>query len=342
MSGWTRVRGASERQPRRRARLALGALSTALVAALVGACATEIPTTLPTTPSPSPSASASASASAAPAPAQCTNATQSYAPSGALPAPGAMPDGSTMAAIQARGRLIVGVSADTYLLGSRNPLTGTIEGFDIDLANAIGQAILGPNANVQLVVITAANRLPVLQDKSVDIVVRNMTMNCARWKDIGFSQVYYEAGQKVLVRKGSSFTDLASLAGHKVCAPKGTSSMDNLVKLAPQAIPVSSDNHTGCLVLFQQGDVDAITGDDTVLAGLAAQDPYAVVTDAPAVTEEPYGVATNIAAVDLVRFVNQVLEAMRADGRWTAMYNRWLAPTLGTGTGQPTPTYGRG
>ena len=97
-----------------------------------------------------------------------------------------------------------------------------------------------------------------------------------------------------------------------------------------------------CLVLFQQGDVDAITGDDTVLAGLAAQDPYAVVTDAPAVTEEPYGVATNIAAVDLVRFVNQVLEAMRADGRWTAMYNRWLAPTLGTGTGQPTPTYGRG
>jgi len=88
--------------------------------------------------------------------------------------------------------------------------------------------------------------------------------------------------------------------------------------------------------------VDAITGDDTVLAGLAAQDPYAVVTDAPAVTEEPYGVATNIAAVDLVRFVNQVLEAMRADGRWTAMYNRWLAPTLGTGTGQPTPTYGRG
>ena len=67
-----------------------------------------------------------------------------------------------------------------------------------------------------------------------------------------------------------------------------------------------------------------------------------MVTDAPAVTEEPYGVATNIAAVDLVRFVNQVLEAMRADGRWTAMYNRWLAPTLGTGTGQPTPTYGRG
>ena len=51
--------------------------------------------------------------------------------------------------------------------------------------------------------------------------------------------------------------------------------------------------------------------------------------------------ATNIAAVDLVRFVNQVLEAMRADGRWTAMYNRWLAPHLGEGTGQPVAVHGR-
>jgi polar amino acid transport system substrate-binding protein len=255
-----------------------------------------------------------------------------------------MPDGSTMAAIRgpwAAHRRRLGRHLPAGLPATRSP--GTIEGFDIDLANArSAKAILGnENANVQLVVITAANRLPVLQDKSVDIVVRNMTMNCARWKDIGFSQVYYEAGQKVLVRKGSSFTDLASLAGHKVCAPKGTSSMDNLVKLAPQAIPVSSDNHTGCLVLFQQGDVDAITGDDTVLAGLAAQDPYAVVTDAPAFTKEPYGVGVNAAAVDLARFVNGVLEQMRADGRWTASYQKWLAPTLGEGTGQPAGTYGR-
>ena len=321
-----------------------------LRAALIGlsltvlaACSGTIPTVLPTpsgaaSSTPSPSASASPSTPTAPA---CDNATQSYAPAGALPAPGAMPEGSTMAAIQARGRLIVGVSADTYLLGSRNPLNGVIEGFDIDLANAIGRAIFGQQANVQLVVITAADRLPALQDGRVDIVVRNMTMNCDRWTKIGFSQVYYEAGQKILTRRGDTISDVASLAGRTVCAPSGTSSLSNLVKLAPEAEAVTADNHTGCLMLFQQGAVDAITGDDTVLAGLAAQDPYAVVTGAPAFTKEPYGVGVNSAAVDLAQFINALLEKMRADGSWQANYDKWLGPTLGQGTGQPVPTYGR-
>ena len=313
----------------------------AVLASALTACSGTIPTVVPEASS-SPSASASASASAAPAAPTCDNATQSYAPTGPLPTAEGLPEGSTMAAIRARGRLIVGVSADTYLLGARNPLTGQIEGFDIDLAKQVAKAILGNENAIQLVVITAADRIPALQQGRVDIVVRNMTMNCARWQDVAFSQVYYQSGQKLLVRRGSPIKSLDETSGVKVCAPKGTTTYTNLTRLAPSAVAVGADNHTGCLVLFQQGDVDAITGDDTVLAGLAAQDPYAVVTDAPAVTEEPYGVATNIAAVDLVRFVNQVLEAMRADGRWTAMYNRWLAPTLGTGTGQPTPTYGRG
>ncbi|HPB71968.1 MAG TPA: glutamate ABC transporter substrate-binding protein [Phycicoccus sp.] len=312
------------------------------VALAVGACsgptATVVPSASPTssgastsTASPSPSASA----------ATCTNATASYAPDGPLPGPDALPSGSTMAAIKARGRLIVGVSADTYLLGSRNPLTGTIEGFDIDLATAIGEAILGPNPRIQLRVITATQRLPLLQAKEVDVVVRNMTMTCDRWTKIGFSAVYYQAGQKILARKGSAITDVASLAGHRVCAPTGTSSMDTLRRLAPTATAVPSDSHTGCLVLFQSGAVDAITGDDTVLAGLAAQDPYAVVTAAPAFTQEPYGVGVNAGSVDLAKFVNALLEKMRADGRWQHSYDRWLAPTLGAGTGQPAPTYGR-
>ena len=323
-----------------RQRLMAGAVVAVLASALT-ACSGTIPTVVPEASS-APSASASASASAAPAAPTCDNATQSYAPTGPLPTAEGLPEGSTMAAIRARGRLIVGVSADTYLLGARNPLTGQIEGFDIDLAKQVAKAILGNENAIQLVVITAADRIPALQQSRVDIVVRNMTMNCARWQDVAFSQVYYQSGQKLLVRRGSPIKSLDETSVFFFNDTATTEIYTNLTRLAPSAVAVGADNHTGCLVLFQQGDVDAITGDDTVLAGLAAQDPYAVVTDAPAVTQEPYGVATNIAAVDLVRFVNQVLEAMRADGRWTAMYNRWLAPTLGTGTGQPTPTYGRG
>ena len=59
------------------------------------------------------------------------------------PSPDDLPKGSTMRKIQDRGRLIAGVSADTYLLGSRNPLNGKIEGFDIDMVKAVAKAIFG-------------------------------------------------------------------------------------------------------------------------------------------------------------------------------------------------------
>ncbi len=296
----------------------------------------------PDTPLPTPAPSASPTGGgASTTPTTCDNALASYAPSGDQPTAGQMPSGSTMRKIADRGRLIAGVSADTYLLGSRNPLNGKIEGFDIDMVKAVAKAIFGDENRYELKVITAAQRIPALQNGDVDIVARNMTITCDRWKQIGFSTEYYRAGQKILVRRGSKATTLADLSGQKVCAPNGTSSMDNLRKLAPKAIPVGSDSHTGCLVLFQSGAVDAITGDDTVLAGLAAQDPYAVVPDQKAFTAEPYGIGVNAKNVDLVRFVNQVLAGMRSDGRWSATYDRWLRDALGPAPAPPKAVYGR-
>ena len=272
----------------------------------------------------------------------CTEPTRSYAPNGDVADLAAV---SAIKKIRARGRLVAGVSADTYLLASRSPFTGKIEGFDIDMVKQVALAIFGPGgeSKVQLRVITAADRIPVLQEEQVDIVVRNMTINCERWKDVAFSAVYYQSGQKFLVRSdlADEITDVQDLAGVRVCAPDGTTSLGNIVAQAPEAVLVPAATHTGCLVRFQRGEVDAITGDDTVLAGLAAQDPYAEVPDGQrAFTEEPYGIAVNADNTDLVRLVNAVLEQMRADGSWQRSYDTWLASTLGSGS-QPQPTYGR-
>jgi polar amino acid transport system substrate-binding protein len=317
------------------------ALVTTACLAVVSSCAlfSYSPTPLPSESSPSPTPSASSSSSAAPKP--CDNPLASYAPNGDLPSPDNLPSGSTMAKIRARGRLIAGVSADTYLLGSRNPFTGKIEGFDIDMVKAVAKAIFGNENAYQLTVITAAQRIPALQEGQVDMVARNMTINCDRWTQIAFSSEYYRSGQKIMVRKGSKATTLADLAGERVCAPKGTSSMANLMAKAPEAVAIGADTHTGCLVLFQQGEVGAITGDDTVLAGLAAQDPYAVVPEQKAFTAEPYGLGFNAENVDFVRFVNAVLARMRSNGEWTAIYNRWLAEPLGPAPSPPKAVYGR-
>jgi polar amino acid transport system substrate-binding protein len=313
-------------------RTPLLALATVASVTALSACTafSYTPTPLPeASPTPQPSTSSSAAR-----PTSCSDPPAAYAPSAAA-------QGSTLAKIRERGRLVAGVSADTYLLGSRNPLTGQIEGFDIDMVKAVAEAILGDEDLYQLKVITAAQRIPALEKGEVDIVARNMTITCDRWEQIAFSSEYYRSGQKILVRKGSKAKSISDLGGQKVCAPKGTSSMDNLIKAAPKAIPVAADNHTGCLALFQQGEVAAITGDDTVLAGLAAQDPYAVVPAQKAFTAEPYGLGFNKDDVDLVRFVNARLAQMRTDGEWTRIYNRWLREALGPAPEPPTAVYGR-
>jgi polar amino acid transport system substrate-binding protein len=288
---------------------------------------------------PLPAADPAPAEEAAPgAPPTCddTTATQSYGPD-----PGAA-QGPSLQRIRARGYLVAGVAADNYLLGSRNPFSGKIEGFDIDMVNAIAAAIFGEaQGHVQLRVITAADRIPLLQADEIDIVARNMTINCTRWQQMAFSAEYFRSGQKLLVRKGSGIKSIEDMSGKRACAPVGTTSIENIQAKAPEAIPVTATNDTGCLVKFQNGETDAITTDDTVLAGLAAQDPYALVLTKERLTEEPYGIGVNAERTDLVQFINGVFERMRADGSWQASYDRWLKPSLQVDATQPTPLYGR-
>ena len=318
------------------------ATALAVIAVLVtaGCSNSGVYTTTPV-PKAAPSRTPISGATSTPPPASCKNPLASFLPSGPNPAPGtSMPAGSYMKTIQDRGRLIAGVSADTLLLGARNPLTGQIEGFDIDMLKAVSRAIFNDPNKIEYRVITTAQRIPALTDGSVDIVARAMTINCQRWNQIDFSTEYYRAGQKVLVAKGAPVKSMADLKGKRVCAPNGSTSMDKL-RTFPGLIPVGSDTHTGCLVLFQQGQVDAITGDDTVLAGLAAQDPYAQVVNAPAFTAEPYGLGVSQKHPEFVQFVNGVLAQMRTDGQWTKAYDTWLKAALGPAPAPPAAVYGR-
>ena len=264
------------------------------------------------------------------------------------PADGTVESGSTVARIREEGVLKVGVSADTFLMAARNTQTNRIQGFDIEVVKAIGEAIFGPdfnlNTDVQLRVITAADRIPLLGGEDaegephpveLDLVVRNFTINSCRKEQIDFSAVYYQATQKVLVPadEAESYTGPESLAGKKVCAPNASTSLVNIEREQPDAIIVPATNHTGCLIKFQRDEVDAITGDDTVLAGLAAQDPYAVVPeDQPILSLEPYGVGLPKGDSDFVAFVNFALEEMVDAGEWQREYNEYLKPELGDGS----------
>src|SRR5215467_1806146 len=294
---------------------------------LMGACTGPVSLLQPATPAsapPSPSAASSPSASAAVVPACFDNGKGSLRPQGPLPAPGNFPAASFMRSVHERGKLVVGVSQDTLLFGYLNPSTNQLEGFDIDIAREVSRAMFGDYNHIELKVTSVAQRIPALKDGSVDMVARTFTTNCARWTDIDFSTVYYSSGQSLLVLKSSPYRSMQDLSGKRVCAAAGSTSIANIQKQPSKPIAVGLPDHSDCLVALQRGEVDAVSTDEAILLGLAAQDPGVMVVG-DKFTDEPYALGISQAHSEFVRFVNAVLERLRADGTWTAIYNKWLS-----------------
>jgi polar amino acid transport system substrate-binding protein len=256
---------------------------------------------------------------------------------GPQPRPGNMPPGSTMATIAERGRLIVGVDQNTRPFGFRDPSTGQLGGFDIDVAREIARAIFGDPNRIDPRVVEARHREDALKSGEVDVVVRTYSITCDRKEIVAFSTTYFNANQKILAVKGSGIDSAAALAGKRVCAATGTTSLKALLALESKPKVFGVTSWTDCLVMLQQGQVDAISTDDAVLAGLKEQDPNVeVVGDSIAV--EPYGIGIKKENEDLVRFVNGVLDEMRADGTWNDLYDKDLL-ALGPSPGPPMPRY---
>ncbi|WP_407642885.1 glutamate ABC transporter substrate-binding protein [Actinacidiphila yanglinensis] len=251
-------------------------------------------------------------------------------------------DGAAVERIKKRGRLIVGVDQNSYLWGFRDPATGAIDGFDIDIVKAIAQNILGSESKVQYLTVPTAKRIEDVQQHKVDMVVRTMTINCDRIKDVAFSTAYFEAGQQLLAPKDSPITGFDdSLDGKRVCTASGSTGYAKLQEGSHGARITTVDNQLDCLVLLQLGQVDAVFTDNALAAGQAAQDPAEHLVGKP-VTKEPYGVAMNLGDQDLVRRVNQVLASYEAGGvnsAWMQAYRTWLAKDLPDVTGPPQPTY---
>ncbi|GIG64815.1 glutamate ABC transporter substrate-binding protein [Phytomonospora endophytica] len=244
----------------------------------------------------------------------CGDATASYAPSNGLN----IGSGSTMAQIKANGVLKVGVDQNTYLFGYRDPSTNDLSGFDVAIAREIARAIFGDPSKIQYKAISSDQRVPFVQQGEVDMVVRTMTMNCARWKDVAFSSEYFRAHQQIAVYGAHKVVEtLEELKGERVCAATGSTSIRKIADSA--ATPVAVPEWTDCLVMLQQGTVDAISTDNAILAGFAAQDDQ-VKLSTTSLSEEPYGIAISLEHRDLVEYVNAVLEDLRGNGTWAALY----------------------
>jgi polar amino acid transport system substrate-binding protein len=232
-----------------------------------------------------------------------------------------------MAHIRTRGHLIAGVDQNTYHFEYYNPLDGQIEGFDIDMVNAVAKAIFGTAAgHVVYKAISDNDRIPDIQKGIVDIVAHTDSIKCDRLLKVDFSAVYFIAHEKILVPKNSPVRSRTDLGGKKVCVTSSSDSAAGLVAgLPPAERPVikSVTYITDCLVLLQQDQVAAIASDDSILDGLVLQDKFIQMRGLP-LTNEYYGLAISKLHPEFVQFVNAVLAKEIASGAWLDSYKNWI------------------
>ncbi len=120
---------------------------------------------------------------------------------------------AAVANIRNRGRLIVGLDIGSNLFSFRDPITGEITGFDVDIAGEIARDIFGTPSQVEYRILSSADRIAALQNNQVDVVVKTMTITCERKKLVNFSTVYLNANQRILAPRDSTISAAVGSVG---------------------------------------------------------------------------------------------------------------------------------
>ena len=239
--------------------------------------------------------------------------------------------------IQTKGKLRVGTREDNVPFGIKNVSTSKFEGFDVDIAREIAKSIFGNESDIdkfiEYVPVVSATRIPTLNENKADFVIATFTINADRKKQIDFSDAYFNTGQKIMVKKdNTTITKVTDLNGKRVCSGKGSTSEKNITAAAPQATLELQDTYPPCLILLQQGRVDAISTDETILFGLVKQDPNMKIVG-PYFSAEPYGIGVkknvNSDRNGFVDLINRTVVATIQDGRWAKAYKQWITPVSG-------------
>ncbi|MFA1710780.1 transporter substrate-binding domain-containing protein [Peribacillus frigoritolerans] len=228
-----------------------------------------------------------------------------------------------LAQVKEKDKIVFGVKNDTRLFGLKNPSTGEVEGFDIDIAKALAAEILGDENKVQFKEVTSKTRMALLNNGDIDAIVATMTITEDRKKEVDFTDVYFDAGQSLLVKKGSDIKGIDSLKGKKVLAVKGSTSSINIREKAPEAQVLEFENYSEAFAALKSGQGDALTTDDSILYGMADEDPsYELVGGT--FTEEPYGIAVKKGNSEFVEELNKALKSLKDSGKYDEIHDKWI------------------
>lgn len=222
-----------------------------------------------------------------------------------------------------------GVKGDMRLFGLTDIETGEIRGFEVDIAKAVSKEIFGKNVKVNFVPVNSNTRLPLLKNGNVDALIATMSITADRKKEIDFSDVYFNAGQAIMVKKGSKIKSVKDLtSGTKVIGIQGSNSVLNIKKYAPKSEVLQLSDAAQAFAALKSGQGDAMTTDNGILYGLTSDDPsYHVVGGS--FTTEPYGIGVNKGQKKFLTAINKALKKIEKNGEYQKLVDKWFSQISG-------------
>jgi len=221
----------------------------------------------------------------------------------------------------------------SYLVGADKPV-----GMGVDISNAVvnevKRVVNKPNLAVEYVSVTSANRIPLVQNGTVDLECGSTTNNSMRQKDVAFAINYFYTGTRLLTKKASGIKGYADLAGKPVSTTSGTTNVQVLRKydhdknLNMQM--VLGKDHADSMLLVDSGRAVAFGMDDILLYGLraAAKNPADWVVVGESLQVEPYACMLRKDDPKFKALVDKVIGDMMTNGEFAKLYAKWFTSPI--------------
>ena len=240
--------------------------------------------------------------------------------------------------MESRGKVVIGVKEDQPNLGYKDPTTGKYSGFDIEIARMVAAELGFGLDKIEYKAIPSANRETSIAAGEIDYYVGTYSITDTRKTLVSFAGPYYIAGQDLLVRKDdNSITGQDSLTGKRICSVTGSTPAKRLKDMGLEVLEL--EKYSLCVDQLLNNQTDAVTTDDAILKGYAAQNPDKLKVVGKPFSTEKYGIGLNKDDAALRGKIDDIIEDSYTNGKWQEIYDATLGKSGSKATPPPIERY---
>ena len=234
--------------------------------------------------------------------------------------------------------IVIGTKFDQPGLGLKNP-DGTMSGFDVDVAKYVAKEMGFAEDKIEWKESPSAQRETLIQNDQVKFIAATYSITDARKEKISFAGPYLVTGQSLLVKADNTdITGKDSLANNKkLCSVSGSTPAQKIKDEFPSVQLQQYDTYSACIEALKNGAIDAVTTDEVILAGYAAQSPGTFKIVGEPFSTENYGIGFKKDDNALCTQITDALKKMESDGAWKAAWDANLGPAGLEAPAPPTP-----